>query len=118
MRISFLIHNAYGIGGTVRATHNLAAGLAEQHEVEIVSVFRHREKPFLDHHPRVTLRHLVDTRTGTTGYEGDHPEHAIAAEDFPARTAGTTRTACSPTGASAPISARPAPTWSSPPGPG
>ncbi|WP_071337032.1 glycosyltransferase family 4 protein [Streptomyces albidoflavus] len=83
MRISFLIHNAYGIGGTVRATHNLAAGLAEQHEVEIVSVFRHREKPFLDHHPRVTLRHLVDTRTGTTGYEGDHPEHAIAAEDFP-----------------------------------
>ena len=24
MRISFLIHNAYGIGGTVRATHNLA----------------------------------------------------------------------------------------------
>ncbi|MBL0804376.1 glycosyltransferase, partial [Streptomyces albidoflavus] len=83
MRISFLIHNAYGIGGTIRATHNLAAGLAEQHEVEIVSVFRHREKPFLGHHPHVTLRHLVDTRTGTPGYEGDHPEHAIAAEDFP-----------------------------------
>ncbi|MBP3080546.1 glycosyl transferase, partial [Streptomyces sp. 604F] len=83
MRISFLIHNAYGIGGTIRATHNLAAGLAEQHEVEIVSVFRHREKPFLGRHPHVTLRHLVDTRTGTPGYEGDHPEHTIAAEDYP-----------------------------------
>ncbi|MFD5183022.1 glycosyltransferase family 4 protein [Streptomyces sp. NPDC058372] len=83
MRISFLIHNAYGIGGTIRATHNLAAGLAAHHEVEIVSVFRHREKPFLGHHPGVTLRHLVDTRAGTPGYEGDHPEHAVAAQHFP-----------------------------------
>ncbi|MEU2769601.1 glycosyltransferase [Streptomyces diastaticus] len=83
MRISFLIHNAYGLGGTIRATHNLAAGLAAQHEVEIVSVFRHRERPFLGHDPRVTLRHLVDLRPGTAAYEGDHPEHALAAEDFP-----------------------------------
>jgi hypothetical protein len=38
MQISFLIHNAYGIGGTIRTTYNLANTLAEQHDVEIVSV--------------------------------------------------------------------------------
>ncbi|WP_371786392.1 hypothetical protein [Streptosporangium subroseum] len=37
MKISFLIHNVYGIGGTIRTTVNLAAALAGTHEVEIVA---------------------------------------------------------------------------------
>ncbi|MFI5755939.1 glycosyltransferase family 4 protein [Streptomyces sp. NPDC051569] len=83
MHISFLLHNAYGIGGTIRTTFTLAATLAEQHDVEIVSVFRHREDPALGAPAGVRLRHLVDLRRGTPGYEGDDPEAARAARLFP-----------------------------------
>lgn len=62
MKVSLLIMNAYGMGGTVRATTNLAGELAERHDVEIVSVFRHRDRPFLAPSGRVRIRPLVDTR--------------------------------------------------------
>ncbi|MGK5729328.1 glycosyltransferase family 4 protein [Streptomyces sp. URMC 124] len=84
MHISFLIHNAYGIGGTIRTTFNLASTLAEQHDVEIVSVFRHREEPVFAPGGKVRLRHLVDLRKGTPGYEGDDPEYERPATVFPA----------------------------------
>ncbi|MGW5867180.1 glycosyltransferase [Streptomyces sp. NPDC055239] len=74
MHISFLIHNSFGFGGTIRATANLANALVEQHDVEIVSVYRHRDAPVFPVHPRIRLRHLVDLRKGTSGYEGDLPE--------------------------------------------
>jgi glycosyltransferase involved in cell wall biosynthesis len=83
MQISFLIHNAYGIGGTIRTTYNLANTLAEQHDVEIVSVFRHREEPVFARNPRVRVRHLVDIRKNGPGYEGDDPEHLKPARVFP-----------------------------------
>ncbi|MFI7342651.1 glycosyltransferase family 4 protein [Streptomyces sp. NPDC050085] len=83
MHISFLIHNAYGIGGTIRTTYNLADTLAQQHDVEVVSVFRHRDEPVFTPDPRVRLRHLVDLRKGTPGYEGDDPEHRAPAAVFP-----------------------------------
>ncbi|MDQ1039630.1 glycosyltransferase involved in cell wall biosynthesis [Streptomyces sp. V3I8] len=83
MQISFLIHNAYGIGGTIRTTYNLANTLSEQHDVEIVSVLRHRDEPVFARNPRVRLRHLVDLRKGSPGYEGDDPEHAAPARVFP-----------------------------------
>ncbi|MBT2387013.1 glycosyltransferase family 4 protein [Streptomyces sp. ISL-11] len=83
MHISFLIHNAYGIGGTIRTTYNLASTLAEHHDVEIVSVFRHREEPVFAPGAKVRLRHLVDLRKGTPGYEGDDPEYERPAEVFP-----------------------------------
>ncbi|MER6345254.1 glycosyltransferase family 4 protein [Streptomyces sp. NPDC001595] len=79
MKISFLIHNAYGIGGTITTTFNLAGALAERHDVEIVSALRHRERPNLTPHPRVRLRALVDLRT-----EADHPLHRRPAKVFPA----------------------------------
>ena len=66
VKISFLIHNVYGIGGTVRTTLNLAAALADEHYVEIVSMFRHRERPRFDVDPRVTLVPLVDIRAGSS----------------------------------------------------
>ncbi|MEU2868293.1 glycosyltransferase family 4 protein [Streptomyces olivoreticuli] len=84
MHISFLIHNAYGIGGTIRTTYNLAGTLAEHHDVEIVSVFRHREEPVFAPSGKVRLRHLVDLRKGTPGYEGDAPEYERPATVFPA----------------------------------
>jgi len=78
MKISFLLHNAYGIGGTITTTFNLAHALAESHEVEIVSVLRHREHPNLTLDPRVSLRPLVDLRQ-----EKDHPLHLRPARVFP-----------------------------------
>ncbi|WP_069814285.1 glycosyltransferase family 4 protein [Streptomyces sp. TP-A0874] len=83
MHISFLIHNAYGIGGTIRTTCNLARTLADHHDVEIVSVFRHRDEPVFDPGPDVNLRHLVDIREDRPSFEGQDPEHRLPAAVFP-----------------------------------
>ncbi|MEU5660776.1 glycosyltransferase family 4 protein [Streptomyces sp. NPDC047737] len=83
MHISFLLHNAYGIGGTIRTTFTLARTLAEQHDVEIVSVFRHREDPALGAPAGVRMSHLVDLRRSAPGFEGDDAEHARPASVFP-----------------------------------
>ncbi|EGX56502.1 transferase [Streptomyces zinciresistens K42] len=79
MRISFLLHNAYGIGGTITTTFNLAGALADRHEVEIVSALRHRERPNAALDPKVALRPLVDLR-----HEKEHPLHLRPARVFPA----------------------------------
>ncbi|MFI0596849.1 glycosyltransferase family 4 protein [Streptomyces griseus] len=83
MHISFLLHNAYGIGGTIRTTFTLARTLAEQHDVEIVSVFRHRDAPVLGAPEGVTMRHLVDLRKKSATYDGEDAEHARRAVVFP-----------------------------------
>ncbi|OKI06211.1 glycosyl transferase [Streptomyces sp. CB02923] len=83
MHMVFLIHNAYGIGGTIRATYNLASVLAEQHDVEIASVFRHRDVPVMDVPAKVRLTHLVDLRAASADFEGDDPRHAEPAGIFP-----------------------------------
>ncbi|UCM90375.1 glycosyltransferase family 4 protein [Streptomyces marincola] len=79
MKISFLLHNGYGIGGTIKTTFNLAQALAERHEVEIISVHRHREEPTFTLGTNVRLRHLIDLRT-----ERDHPARQRPARVFPA----------------------------------
>lgn len=81
-KITFLLHNAYAIGGTVRTTFNLAAALADDHDVEIVSMSRHRDTPRFDLDPRVRLVALVDIRPGSPDL--DDPAYARPAEDFPA----------------------------------
>ncbi|MFF3559577.1 glycosyltransferase family 4 protein [Streptomyces sp. NPDC002574] len=70
MKITFLIHNVYGIGGTIRTTLNLATALADQHEVTVVSMMRHRARPRFTVDPRVTIVPMVDIR----------PDSADAAE--------------------------------------
>ncbi|MFI6013415.1 glycosyltransferase family 4 protein [Streptomyces sp. NPDC051243] len=79
MKITFLLHNAYGIGGTITTTFNLAQALAERHDVEIVSVLRHRERPTFTLDPKVSLRPLVDLR-----HEKEHPLQLRPARVFPA----------------------------------
>ncbi|MEU6574188.1 glycosyltransferase family 4 protein [Streptomyces sp. NPDC046805] len=64
MKISFLINNIYGIGGTNRTVINLAEALSVHHDVEIVSVFRRANTTKFDISPRVTVRALVDLRPG------------------------------------------------------
>ncbi|WP_407565538.1 glycosyltransferase family 4 protein [Streptomyces sp. 184] len=82
MRISFLLHNTFGIGGTIRTTYNLAQALAERHDVEIVSVFRHRDEPMMGKPGSVPVRVLVDLRRGSPDYAGDLPDHRKPARVF------------------------------------
>ncbi|NGN66374.1 glycosyltransferase family 4 protein, partial [Streptomyces sp. A7024] len=84
MKICFLINNGYGIGGTIRSTFNLAQALATQHEVEIVSVFRHRDAPAFALGGGVRLVPLVDLREDSPEYAGDEPEHQRRSAVFPA----------------------------------
>ncbi|WP_432034965.1 glycosyltransferase family 4 protein [Streptomyces cucumeris] len=81
MKIVFLLHNAYGIGGTIRTTLNLAAALADHHEVEIASMRRHREAPRFTVDPRVRLVPLVDTRPESA--DAREPRAGEPARDFP-----------------------------------
>ncbi|MBO8190181.1 glycosyltransferase family 4 protein [Streptomyces oryzae] len=83
MKTALLLHNAYGIGGTIRTTFNLAAALADRgHEVEIVSMMRHRRLPRLALDGRVRLVPLVDTREA--GPDAAEPSFAEPARVFPA----------------------------------
>ncbi|MFZ3559122.1 glycosyltransferase family 4 protein [Streptomyces sp. BH055] len=68
MKIAFLLHNVYAVGGTARTTMNLATALIEHggHEVEIVSASRHRAVPRFPVDPRISLVPLVDLRAGAT----------------------------------------------------
>jgi glycosyltransferase involved in cell wall biosynthesis len=82
MKIVFLLHNAYGIGGTIRTTFNLASALADRHDVEIASVGRHREHPRFTLDPRVRLTPLTDPRPGRP--DATDPLAALPSRDFPA----------------------------------
>jgi glycosyltransferase involved in cell wall biosynthesis len=62
VKITFLIHDIYGIGGTNRTTLNLAAALAGRHQVTVVSLRRHRTSPRFAIDPRVAVVPLVDVR--------------------------------------------------------
>ncbi|MEU1077085.1 MULTISPECIES: glycosyltransferase family 4 protein [unclassified Streptomyces] len=62
MKIAFLLQNAYGIGGTIRATFNAASALAERHDVHIVTVWRTEDRLRLPLSGHVTLLPLIDKR--------------------------------------------------------
>jgi len=61
-RVHFLVANADGIGGIARSVHTLASSLADQHEVEIISVYRRRQEPAYAADPRVAITYLQDAR--------------------------------------------------------
>ncbi|MEU7131934.1 glycosyltransferase [Streptomyces sp. NPDC046261] len=82
MKIEFLLHNAYGIGGTIRSTVNLAAALADRHDVRIVSVNRPVDEPELSIDARVRVTSLVDLREGTDGDEYESPLNQRPSEVF------------------------------------
>lgn len=61
--VTILLVSAWGMGGTIRAALNMAGYLAHEHEVEILSVFRRRPKPFFGRFPdAVTVTALDDQR--------------------------------------------------------
>jgi glycosyltransferase involved in cell wall biosynthesis len=63
MRIRYLLFNAYASGGTTRTVVNQANALCEAHDVEIASVYRHRETPRFAIDPRVRLVPLTERRS-------------------------------------------------------
>lgn len=83
MKVAFLVHNAFGIGGTVRSTANLSSALADRHDVEVVSVHRVADRPALAFDRRVGLTSLVDMREDSDTFEGDHELAARPNTMFP-----------------------------------
>ncbi|UBU09141.1 glycosyltransferase family 4 protein [Nonomuraea gerenzanensis] len=59
-QVRILLLHAYGMGGTIRTVFNLASYLAENHDVEIVSILKEAEEPFFPIDPRVKFRFLDD----------------------------------------------------------
>ncbi|MBO3733931.1 glycosyltransferase [Glycomyces niveus] len=70
MRITFLLRNAWGLGGTIKTTLNTAHALVERgHEVTIVSCTRHKVRPDFDTDPRIRVESLWDIRKPEQGGE-------------------------------------------------
>ncbi len=63
-KVWIMLEHAYGMGGTIRTTLNLAGYLARSREVEIVSLRRTRERPFIELPEGVCVSALADTRGG------------------------------------------------------
>jgi glycosyltransferase involved in cell wall biosynthesis len=61
-KVHVLLMNAYGMGGTIRTTLNLVEYLAADHEVELISVLRRRDRPIFPFPDGVTFSALDDTR--------------------------------------------------------
>jgi glycosyltransferase involved in cell wall biosynthesis len=78
VRISFLVHNAYGIGGTVRTVINLAEELSRRHRVEIVSIIRHTSRPRLAIPSRISVVPLFDQRRGSADSQDSRSREASA----------------------------------------
>ncbi|GAA2590162.1 MULTISPECIES: glycosyltransferase family 4 protein [Streptomyces] len=87
MKLTYLIYNAFGVGGTVRTVFNQANAMVERgHDVEIATMLRYHEEPPFPLDPRVRVTALVDNRSGTyvdwDRYDG--PEDTSWHDRFPA----------------------------------
>lgn len=78
-RVVFLMMNADGVGGVARTTINVANGLAETHDVEILSVYRRRGRTTFPLDPRVRLTYLVPTNPRSPKFR-DEESAALAAQ--------------------------------------
>jgi glycosyltransferase involved in cell wall biosynthesis len=67
-RVTIMLVSAWGMGGTIRAAHNVAKHLAATgYDVELVSIMRSREEPFFGSFPPgVKAIALDDRRPGAT----------------------------------------------------
>ena len=64
MRIRYVLLHAFGTGGTIRTVINQANTLvAAGHDIELVSLLRHKDEPWFPLDPRVTITSLTDSRS-------------------------------------------------------
>ncbi|WP_054706273.1 glycosyltransferase family 4 protein [Bacillus sp. JCM 19041] len=71
MKISFLVYNIYGMGGTVRTVVNTANYFAAQNlQVEIISVRKTAASPMFSINSSVKIKPLFDARRGKRYYKG------------------------------------------------
>ena len=68
--VRVLLLHAFGLGGTVRTTFNLLEGLSARRPVEIDSVIRRRDDPFLPFPRGAVVRVLDDRRPGRAPWPG------------------------------------------------
>ncbi|MCI2774784.1 glycosyltransferase family 4 protein [Staphylococcus petrasii] len=60
---TFLMHNIYALGGTVKAVTELANTLSNKgHHVEIISIFRAADKPYFELDDAIHVKTLIDYR--------------------------------------------------------
>jgi glycosyltransferase involved in cell wall biosynthesis len=70
MRITFLVRNIWGIGGTIKTTLNTAEALVDLgHDVTIASFVRHKAKSDFAIDPRIKVENLWDVRKPAKGGE-------------------------------------------------
>ncbi|MEV5569114.1 glycosyltransferase family 4 protein [Spirillospora sp. NPDC052269] len=87
MKLTYVLFNAFGIGGTVRTVINQANGMvARGHDVEIISLMRYWDEPPFPIDERVTITPMVDSTSGAhvdwDGFDGE--EDTSWHESFPA----------------------------------
>ena len=59
--VRILLTHAYGFGGTIRTTLNIAGALAADRKIEVISVIRRRRRPFFAFPPGLRVTALDDS---------------------------------------------------------
>jgi glycosyltransferase involved in cell wall biosynthesis len=79
-KVHLVLGHAFGMGGTIRTVLNLAAHLARSREVEVISVVRRQDVPFLPFPEGVEISVLDDQREEPTAPESVlvHPDEVFS----------------------------------------
>ena len=80
--VRLLLTHAYGFGGTIRATLNVAGALRAEHDVEVITVIRRRERPFFAFPDGVRVTALDDQTTGRRRLLRALPSVLVHPEDY------------------------------------